>query len=70
MSLTASKLFELSPFGTAADMMQLPVFLTKETELQAALKKMVDNNLYELPVTDEEGRVIGDLNAFEILKFI
>jgi len=70
LNLTARKLFVLSPFGTAADMMKPPVYVTRETELQTALKKMADHDLSELPVTDQEGRVIGDLNAFEILKFI
>jgi CBS domain-containing protein len=51
-------------------MMRAPVQVTKESELQTALKKMADNNLSELPVTDNEGKIIGDLNAFEVLKFI
>ncbi|MDD4238961.1 MAG: CBS domain-containing protein [Desulfotomaculaceae bacterium] len=68
--ISVPKLFELSPFGTASDMMRAPVYVTEQSELQAALKKMADHNLSELPVTDEEGKVIGDLNAFEILKFI
>jgi CBS domain-containing protein len=67
---TAYKLFKLSGFGVAGDMMRAPVRVTKESELQTALEKMADNNLSELPVTDKEGKIIGDLNAFEVLKFI
>lgn len=67
---SAYKLFVLSPFGTAGDMMRAPVQVTKSSDLQTALKIMADNNLSELPVTDDEGKLIGDLNACEILKFI
>lgn len=67
---TTYKLFVLSPFGTAGDMMRAPVQVTKEADLQTALKKMADSNLSELPVTDEDGKVIGDLNAFAFLKYI
>lgn len=67
---TSYKLFKLSGLGAAGDMMRAPVQVTKESELQTALKKMADNNLSELPVTDNEGKIIGDLNAFEVLKFI
>lgn len=67
---TARKLFVLSTFGTASDMMRKPVHVTKESDLQTALKKMADNNLTDLPVVDEDGKIIGDLNAIEILKCI
>lgn len=67
---TAHKLFVLSPFGTASDMMRAAVQVTKKSDLQTALKKMADNNLSDLPVIDEDGKVIGELNAFEFLKFI
>lgn len=67
---TARKLFVLSPFGNASDMMRTPVHVTKESDLQTALKKMADNNLTDLPVIDADGKLIGDLNAFEILKCI
>lgn len=64
------KLFQYSPFGLAKDIMGQPVYVTKDTNLQAALEKMVLGHIDELPVLDTDGKVIGDLNAFEILKFI
>jgi CBS domain-containing protein len=67
---SAQKLFVLSPFGYAGDMMRAPVQVTKKTQLQTALEKMAEHDLSDLPVTDEEGRVIGDLSAFVILKFV
>jgi len=64
------KLFRYSPFGLAKDIMGQPVYVTKDTKLQAALEKMVLGHIDELPVVDADGKVIGDLNAFEMLKFI
>jgi CBS-domain-containing membrane protein len=29
---------------------------------------MVDNHLNDLPVIDEEGKIIGELNSLEILE--
>ncbi|MEW6458705.1 MAG: CBS domain-containing protein [Bacillota bacterium] len=48
--------------------MKPPVSVTKETKLEAALEKMLARGVSELPVVDADGRVIGDLNAFELLK--
>ncbi|HBX23531.1 MAG TPA: hypothetical protein DEF34_07880 [Desulfotomaculum sp.] len=50
--------------------MHPPVYATKDTKLKKALEKMVSGHLNELPVVDEHGKVIGDLNAFELLKFV
>jgi len=47
-----------------------PVYVTKGNKLQEALEKMVQQRMNELPVVDEDGKVIGDLNAFELLKFV
>ena len=64
------KLLQYSPFGLAKDIISPPVYVTKETNLQEALEKMVFQRINELPVVDEAGMVIGDLNAFELLKFV
>ena len=63
------KLFQYSPFGLAKDIMGPPAYVTKNTKLQAALETMVLGRINELPVVDEDGKVIGDLNAYELLKF-
>ncbi len=65
-----SKLFRYSPFGSAKDTMLPPVYVAKNTKLQEALEKMLQQRNNELPVVDEDGKVIGDLNAFELLKFV
>lgn len=67
---TPFQLLHYSPFGTARDLMAPPVSVTLETRLQEALEKMVEYRLNELPVVDDEGKIVGDLNAFEMLKFI
>lgn len=64
------KLLRYLPSGTVKDIMRPPLLLTKNTKLQEALEIMVSERIDELPVVDEDGKVIGDLNAFELLKFV
>ena len=64
------KLFQYSPYGAARDMMRPPVYATMNMKLQEALEIMIDSRLNELPVINDEGKVIGDLNAFELLKLL
>ena len=65
---TARKLLCCQPLALQVIVRHL--YVTKESDLQTALKKMADNNLTDLPVVDEDGKIIGDLNAIEILKCI
>jgi CBS domain-containing protein len=64
------KLFQFSPFSIAKDIMGPAVFVTRDTKLQKALGKMVNRRRNELPVVDADRRVIGDLNAYELLKYL
>ena len=45
-----------------------PVKVTKEDKILDALKMMVENHLNDLPVVDENGTVIGELNGIEIMS--
>ena len=47
--------------------MKKPVPITRETDLQAALKLMLESGLNDLPVVDEKGILVGELNGLEIL---
>lgn len=38
-----------------------------DESLNSALKKMCDSNLEELPIVDDEGRVIGELSGLEVM---
>ena len=52
----------------AEEVMMKPVWVTPETSISDALKIMIDNNIQELPVVDQSGKIIGDLNSLEILN--
>ena len=49
------------------EFMQTPVTITNEHKVLDALKKMVEYHLNDLPVIDEDGKIIGELNSIEIL---
>jgi CBS domain-containing protein len=50
------------------EFMDESVTVTNENLVLEAMKKMVDNHLNDLPVVDEEGKIIGELNSLEILE--
>ena len=50
----------------AADIMQPPVSVSPEDDIQEALRLTVQHDLKDLPVV-QGGKVVGDLNCFEIL---
>ena len=51
---------------TAADIMQPPFSLGPEDDLEEGLRLAVRHDLKDIPVV-ENGKVVGDLNCFEIL---
>ncbi len=54
--------------ATAADIMLPPVFVKEDDDLGAAFAKMFENQLAELPVVNEELKIVGDLHQLELLK--
>ncbi len=57
----------LSREPRAKDIMLPPVYVKDDESLQSALVKMFKNNLKELPVVDDDMRVVGDLNILELI---
>jgi len=51
----------------ARDIMCAPISVAEDDEIQKAISIMVDEGFYELPVVDEEKRVIGQVNYFGII---
>ena len=51
----------------AQDIMTPPVSVKPEDEVEKAIDIMVDRGFYEVPVVDEEGRIIGEINYFGII---
>ncbi len=57
----------LATEAKAKDIMLPPEFVRDDDELGEALRKMFKNNIKELPVVDEDMRIIGDLNILELI---
>ena len=56
---------------TAKDIMQKnPVVTTEEEKVEVVLKRMIRINAKEIPVLDNEKRVIADLTMVDLLKFL
>lgn len=58
----------LSGEAIAKDIMLPPVYVHDTDNITDALKKMFKNNLKELPVVDENMKIIGDLNILELIS--
>jgi len=54
------------PFSVEEYMVK-PATVYQDDRLITALRKMIDNNMEDLPVVDDDGVLIGELNGFEIL---
>ncbi len=52
----------------AKDMMLPPTFVRDDESLSDAFRVMFEHKLMELPVVDKDMRVIGDLNAMELIE--
>ena len=50
----------------ADDIMVKGRTVTRETKLSAAMKIMIDEHLNDLPVVDEDGRLVGELASLEL----
>lgn len=50
-----------------SDSMDAPVKVLEDELIVNATKLMVENHLNDLPVVDDEGRLVGELNGLDIL---
>ncbi len=56
---------------TARDIMQTkPVCAREDDDVGTVLKSMIEANVKEIPVLDENSRVVGDLTMIDLLKFL
>jgi CBS domain-containing protein len=54
---------------TAKDIMQKnPLVTSEEEKAEAAVKRMIWTNVKEIPVLDNEKRVVADLTVVDLLK--
>ena len=52
----------------ARDIMSSPVSVKPDDEVQKAIDLMLYNNLYEIPVVNKDGRVVGEVNFLGIIS--
>jgi CBS domain-containing protein len=52
----------------AEDIMSAPVSVRSDDEVERAINIMLDKGFYEVPVVDEEGRVVGEITYFSIIE--
>lgn len=51
----------------ARDIMRSPISVKPDDEVQKAIDLMLYNGFYEVPVVDDTGKVIGEINFFGII---
>lgn len=67
--LSFSSLMSVRPkIKEARDMMVPPIYVKEKNTIKDAFILMMQNDLEEIPVVDDDLRVIGDLNMLELLK--
>jgi len=52
----------------ARDVMTKPVPVTKGTLVTDIVRRVVEEHLNDFPVVDDEGKLIGELNTYNLLK--
>jgi CBS-domain-containing membrane protein len=52
----------------ARDIMSAPISVKPDDEVQTAIDLMLSNNLYEVPVVDKDGKVVGEINFLGIVS--
>jgi len=52
------------------EIMKRPVSIKADETLKQALQVMEENDMTDLPVVDKAGKVVGELNATEVLRFM
>ena len=64
-------LISLITVQTAAEIMQKnPLTTNREEKLADLLQKMIKSNVKEIPVLDNQDRVIADLTIIDLLRFV
>ena len=52
----------------AKDIMSPPVSVNPDDGVEKAINIMLDKGFYEVPVVDEQGKMIGEVNYFSIIS--
>lgn len=64
-----SSLLQLHTAETSCDIMITDIITTRESEqIDTVIRRMIEKNIRELPVLDDDGRVIGFLSLLMIMQ--
>jgi len=44
-----------------------PISVKADDEIEKAINVMLDEGFYEVPITDKDGKLIGEINYFGII---
>jgi CBS domain-containing protein len=61
------KILHLLSSKYAKDVMSPPLSVKPSDDVERAIDIMLDKGFYEVPVVDEEGKMIGEINYFSII---
>ena len=68
-SIDSRSLVSMSVSETAGDFMQRePVFAMLSDKVEDILQRMIDHNVKEIPILDDERRVVADVTIVDLLK--
>ncbi|MCK4391049.1 MAG: CBS domain-containing protein [Desulfobacterales bacterium] len=68
-SIDARSLVSMAISETAGDFMQRePMFTVVSEDVEDVLQRMINNNVKEIPILDDEKRIVADLTIVDLLK--
>ena len=68
-SIDSRSLVSMSVSETAGDFMQRePMFAMLSDKVEDILQRMIDHNVKEIPILDDERRVVADVTIVDLLK--
>ena len=69
-SIDSRSIISMAVSETAGDFMQRePVFAIYSEDVEDVLQRMIDHNVKEIPIIDDEKRVVADLTVVDLLKY-
>jgi len=69
-SIDSRSLISMVVSETAGDFMQRePIFAIHSDGVEDVLQSMIDHNVKEIPILDDEKRVVADLTIVDLLKY-
>lgn len=66
MSFGGGEVLHILTSNYAKDIMRPPVSVKPDDEVRKALDVMLNEPFYEVPIVDEEGKIVGEVNFFSI----